>query len=367
MLFLLLFAGLVGWLKLRYGGPVRPFPDTSTVPLLSTESVEVVAELDQAPGNIAVSPDGRVFFNFHPEGRPSRKVVEWVDGMAIPFPDEEFDLFDTVFSLRIDRSGRLWTVDHGFHGVRQPRLLAFDLSRRELVHRWDIPSGIAGIGSYVQDFQVSSDGRHVFLADIGVMAKRPAIIVYDLVTATGRRVLEKHPSLTDEPYLIDAKGRRMILLGGLYAMHPALDSIGLDAAGEWLYYGAMSNQRMYRVRTADLTDESLDNVALSARVEDFGPKPQSDGISLDVEDNVYVTDVEHGALALLRHDRTLHTLLRDDRFRWLDGLSFGPDGWLYMTDSALPEIMLRSRGHIRRSAPYHIWRFRPGTDGEPGH
>ena len=121
----LVMAGLLlGFLKVRYGGAVRPFPDTTTAPLLSSETVEVVAELDEAPGNIAVSPDGRVFFNFHPEGRPSRKVVEWVDGKAVPFPDEGFPLFDAVFSLRIDLQGRLWTVDHGFHGLRQPRLLA---------------------------------------------------------------------------------------------------------------------------------------------------------------------------------------------------------------------------------------------------
>ncbi len=362
----ILIGCLIAGVKLRYGGAVKAFPDTTTEPLLSSSTVEVVAALDEAPGNIAVSADGRIFFNFHPEGRPSLEVVEWVDGKARPFPDGDFDLFDSVFSLRIDSDGHLWTVDHGFHGVKQPRLLAFDIDTRELVHRWDIPSEIAGIGSYVQDFQVATDGLHVFLADIGVMAKRPAIIVYDVEAKIGRRVLERHPSLTDDAYLIDAKGRTMILLGGLYAMHPALDSIGLDASGEWLYFGAMSNQRMFRIRTADLVDTSVSDEELGRRVEDVGQKPQSDGISLDVEGNVYITDVEHGAIALLSPGGSLQTLLRDSRFRWLDGLSFGPDGWLYMTDSALPEIMLKSHSHMRSQAPYFIWRFRPGREGVPG-
>jgi len=364
--FLAAGALLLVWMKVRYGGPVRPFADTTTVPLLNSRDVEIVATLDEAPGNIAVSAEGRIFFNFHPEGRPAMKVVEWVGGSAVPFPEKEFPLFDSVFSLRIDLQGRLWTVDHGFHGLRQPRLLAFDLDTRELVHRWDLPREVAGIGSYVQDFQVSPDGRHVFLADIGVLAKKPAIIVHDVERGTGRRVLERHPSVTDQPFLIDARGRKMVLLGGFYAMHPALDSIGLDAEGEWLYYGAMSHPRMYRIRTADLVDPSLSDDDLGSRIEDFGLKPQSDGISLDVEGNIYITDVEHGAIAVLRQDRSLETLLQDDRFRWLDGLSFGPDGWLYMTDSALPEIMLKSRAHMRRHAPYFVWRFRPGRDGVPG-
>jgi sugar lactone lactonase YvrE len=225
---------------------------------------------------------------------------------------------------------------------------------------------VAGIGSYVQDFQVSPDGKHVFLADVGVMSRKPAVIVYDVERNIGRRVLERDPSVRDHPFLIDAKGTKMLLLGGFFAMHPALDSIGLDATGEWLYYGPMSGERLFRVRTKDLLDETLSPAALSARVEDYGPKIQSDGISLDTEGNVYLTDVEHGALSILTPKRELKTLVRDPRWRWPDGLSFGPEDWLYVTDSAIPDIMLKSRAHMKGAAPYFIWRLRTGVPGIPG-
>jgi len=52
--------------------------------------------------------------------------------------------------------------------------------------------------------------------------------------------------------------------------------------------------------------------------------------------------------------------------RWADGLSYGPDAWLYFTDSAIPDLTLRSKGHIEDSAPYYIFRFRPGVEGVPG-
>ncbi|MCG8423716.1 MAG: hypothetical protein MJE77_37940 [Proteobacteria bacterium] len=47
-------------------------------------------------------------------------------------------------------------------------------------------------------------------------------------------------------------------------------------------------------------------------------------------------------------------------------MSYGPNGWLYIADSAIPDQMLRSSDHIRASAPYYLHRFRPGIAGVPG-
>jgi sugar lactone lactonase YvrE len=364
---LLVFAGALA-LKVRYGGATMPFPDRSTAPLIAQPVIESVATLEEAPGNVAVGPDGRIFFNFHPEGRPALKVVEWKDGRAVPYPDEraQSELFMAPFSLRIDRQGRLWSLDTGFHGVRRPRLLAFDLGSGALVHRWDMPRDVAGIGSFAQDFEVSPDGRWIYIADIGMVARKPAIIVYDTRARRGRRVLERDRSTLEQPFTIDSRGRTMSLLGGLYKMHPAVDSIALDDAGQWLYYGPTSGPTLYRVRTADLENASLSAAEVSRRVETFGPKPQTDGITIDHDGNLYMTDVEHGALSILTADRKLSTLIRDPRFRWLDGLSFAPGGWLYAADSDIPDIVMRSKSHIRASAPFHVWRMRVGHEGTPG-
>ena len=42
--------------------------------------LETVAETDYPPGNIAISPEGRIFFTLHPEAGPPVNVVEWVNG-----------------------------------------------------------------------------------------------------------------------------------------------------------------------------------------------------------------------------------------------------------------------------------------------
>ncbi|MEM9330063.1 MAG: hypothetical protein AAGA53_01980, partial [Pseudomonadota bacterium] len=83
--------------------------------------------------------------------------------------------------------------------------------------------------------------------------------------------------------------------------------------------------------------------------------------------NVYITDIEHQAVVKMAPDGTLTTIVKDDRIRWADGLSFGPDGWLYLADSAIPHIVLQNAEYHRSHAPYYIWRFKPGTSGAAGH
>jgi sugar lactone lactonase YvrE len=93
----------------------------------------------------------------------------------------------------------------------------------------------------------------------------------------------------------------------------------------------------------------------------------SDGLSSDAAGALYLTDPEHSALVRLGADGRLATLLRDPRLRWPDGLSFGPDGWLYVTCSALHQVIGRTPGQVRSSAPFHVFRFRPGAEAPAGH
>jgi sugar lactone lactonase YvrE len=112
---------------------------------------------------------------------------------------------------------------------------------------------------------------------------------------------------------------------------------------------------------------ALNAPALAANADAFGRKPLSDGLTTDLDGNLFITDVEHGAVHRMTPDGRLETMIRSNRVRWADALSFGPDGWLYLADSAIPDLMMRSKAHIGASAPFAIYRFRPGTDGIPGH
>jgi sugar lactone lactonase YvrE len=82
---------------------------------------------------------------------------------------------------------------------------------------------------------------------------------------------------------------------------------------------------------------------------------------------VYITDPEHDAIHVLAPDGKLETLVRDARLRWPDGLSFGPDGWLYVTCSALHQVIMRPPSAVPEHAPYQIYRVPTGAQATPGH
>ena len=364
LLILALVATTVLWV--RYGGG-SPYPDMSTAPVLNSDSLEQVLEFNEPVGNVAVNRDGRIFFTIHPESRPTgNKLLEYVRGAAVPYPSgaEQAELFDTVLGVSIDRFNRLWTIDHGNHGLRPARIVAIDLDTNVVIREQQFSPEIAPAGSFLQDLQVSADGRTIVIADASFWRKSPAIVVYDVETGDARRVLESHESVSAEKYMIRSQDREMEFLGGIVSLRGGIDGIALGP--EWLYYGAISGSGLYRVRLSDLRNESLPPGQLANRVERFSDKPLSDGMSIDVEGNIYITDVEHSSVFVVGPDRELETLIQSRHIRWPDALSFGPDGYLYLADSALPELILQSREYIDSKGPYRVFRFQPGVEGVPG-
>ncbi len=355
-------------LRVRYGGGA-PYPDLSGPPTFPENDLQVAATYDEPIGNIAVSNSGRLFFSVHPESRPpSAKVLEWIDGKAVPFPNDaaQSTLFETVLGLAIDRQNRLWTIDHGNHGFGQARLLAFDLDSREVVHEHLFSSEIAQMGSFLQDLQVDSAGQTVYIADVSFWRRNPGIVVYALAQQRARRVLDGHVSVFPQDWIIRNPSKDMVFFAGLVALKAGVDGIAISRDDEWLYYAAMNHETLYRIRTDMLRDPSLAPETVAAAVEAVGKKPLNDGLSTDIAGNILITDVEHGAILRMTPSATLETLIKSERIRWADALSYGPDGWLYIADSAIPEQMLRSKAHIASQAPYYIYRFRPGIDSVAG-
>ena len=353
-------------LLLAAGCGLQRLEDRTTAPLLPPTALEVVADLEYPPGNVAVSAEGRIFFTYHPDVSPPVNVLELRGGTPVRYPPGNLVAFETVLSLRIDRQGRLWTLDHGRFGWGQPRLTAFDLASDRVVHVFDFPRAVAGFPSMLNDFQVSPDGRWIYIAESSPLWNRPALVVYDVERRASRRLLDGHPALAPANYLLQAPGREMWIYG-LLPLRIGLDSIALDRAGEWLYLGPLSGDRLYRVPAALLQDASVPASVLASRLEDWAPKTISDGLTTDDAGRVYLTDPEHSAILTIGPERMLTTLLRDSRLRWPDGLSFGPDGWLYVTCSALHQVLFRSASARAQHAPYQIYRFRPGATAAPGH
>lgn len=354
-------------LYLRYGGG-EPYPDVTGPPRYSADRLEVVVTSPQPVGNVAVSATGRVFYTLHPEADPQGpKLLEWWAGRprAWPSPEAQAQL-DSPLGVVVDRQERLWVIDPARHGAGTAQLLAFDVASGEQLVRITFPETVAPWGSFLQDLQVDRTGSTVFIADASFWRQSPALVVVDVKSGAMGRVLEGHPSVKAQDYLVRNHIKTMTFFGGLSAFKIGVDGIALDKSEMWLYWGAMVNDTLYRARTSELRAAALRGGPLP-KVEPVGKKPLNDGLSADMLGRVLVTDVEHGAVVRMSMEGELETLVKTERLRWPDALSFGPDGWLYIADSALPHVVLTSPEHIKAHAPYHIYRLRLQVGSIPGH
>lgn len=352
-----------------YGGG-DAFPDRTDTPSLSADALELVADLPYPPGNIAVSSEGQVFFTFHPEGRPEYNLAELVDGKPQPLRLEGEAAknmhLETVLSIRIDQQNRLWMLDYANHGTGTAKIAAIDLYSRELVHYQELSSDIAGLGSHMNDFQVEPSGRYIFIADASIFGLDPALIVYDTQEKTARRVIEDHHSVEADYYIPAVEGERMLMFG-FFAVRPGIDSIALDRQAKWLYFAPVSDEAMHRVPVASLIDEALPREALYQQIERFADKTMSDGITTDNAGNIYISDLEHSAITVLNAKGELSTLYKDKKLRWPDGFSFGPNGALYVTASALQYVMAKPDSYIAEKGPYQIYKLNTGQTASAGH
>jgi len=129
---------------------------------------------------------------------------------------------------------------------------------------------------------------------------------------------------------------------------------------------------MYRVRMTDLLDTSLNDAQLSAKIEFYANKPYNGGLTIDANNNLYLTEVGRHTIGIIPPDtRQYRDYVSDPNMIWPDGVTYNSDGFMYsgaaqliqtgtFQDNATP------KGHANNAPPYRIYRFRPEAAGTPG-
>jgi sugar lactone lactonase YvrE len=357
------------FLKFRYGGGAI-YRDLSTSPLVANEKVETLATLNYPPGNIAVAANGRIFFNYHPFAKAERfapatvfELVNDASGASTPkpFPDMAFQSrYQGVFGMTVDRQNRLWFVEPCGLDHDKTRLLAFDLNTNTLAFEyWFAPKE----AQFAQDLRVSPDGKTVFIADTGLFKfTAPSIFVFDIASKTHRKLLSEHPSTQPQDWVTQTPFGPHKLGYGLVTFSVGLDGIELSRDGQWLYYGAMNHEQLYKIPTSALLDAKLSSADLAKAIVPVGKKPLSDGITIDPNDNILITDIEHGGIARMTPAGQLTTLVKSPKVIWADGVVVAPNGAVLFTDSAIPayiDPLARppAAEKLKAGAPYRVYRF----------
>jgi len=353
--------------------PVAPEPTGPTAPASQEPApepmreVEVVAELDQAPGNITVTPAGRIVMSLHQFYDPKLRVATLDDsGKLVPFAAGA--KVDSVLGIQADRDGVVWMLDNGMRSGKPRRVIGWDAEKDRKVA--DINLGKAAPkDAFVNDLVVDRDHDTIYIAD-PAGGTNAALIVVDLKTRKARRVLEGHESVVpknDLDLVVDGTPVRIRTPDGQEIRpHIGVNPIAADAKNEWLYYGPMHGDALYRVRTADLRDASLAPAALAERVERWAERPICDGISMDDAGNIYITDVGSNAVGVIGADRQYRLLAQDPRLSWPDSFSFGADGKLYVVANQLHRTARLNAGTQTATPPFHVLRIEPLAAGVTG-
>jgi len=334
--------------------------------------LEIVAELSQGPGNVAITPDGRAIVSQHALFRPEMRVVEILpDGSVRPFPnkqwaserDEEGVGLDDVLGIQSGQDGIVWMLDNGRRGSR---LVAWDTNKDRLHRIIELGPPARARGSFFNDIALDPVHNSIFISDAS--AKNAAIVVVDMQTSVSRRVLERHASVMAEPiamviggksYSVDKDGRPVARVG--------VDGITIDPQSEWVYYGASQSTDLWRIRASDLVDATLTNSELAARIERYGSRPVCDGITIDSAGNVYITDLTNFAVGVVNASGEYRILHQDERLlSWPDGMSFGPDGYIYVVANQLHLSAPFNRGQDLSKPPFYLLRFPALAPGAVG-
>lgn len=337
-------------------------------------TIEVVAEVSNTrPGNITVTPDGRVIVTQHPLDAPALRVVEILeDGSTKPFPNEDWadgpekgDVgIASTIGIAADTKGNVWVLDMGSEASK-PQLVAWNAETGKLHKRLEIPASAVTPISFLQDFALDEKRSKVYIADMTFPppggTSKAAIVVLDLETGSARRVLEGAKALmpTKRDVVIEGSLVGTKLEDGTSAPHHlGINPIAIDPAFAWVYFGTIGGDAIYRIPAKALADEDAKDAALEMAIVKYGEKRPCDGIAVDGKGRVYITDIEGSAVGVTTEEG--YTVLAHDKklLSWPDGFALGPDGWLYVVQNNLHAHPALNEGEDASVKPYHILRVK---------
>ncbi|MEW5927514.1 MAG: L-dopachrome tautomerase-related protein [Gemmatimonadota bacterium] len=322
---------------------------------MSRATLRSVATFEHQVTGVTVSEDGRIFVNFPrwTEDAPVSVAELTGDGGLRPYPDEEWnawrnakkneispeDHWVCVQSVVADGRGSLWVLDPAAPAQERvvpggPKLVQVDLASDRVVRTVAFDESVAPQGSYLNDVRFSPDGRYAYITESGAQG---ALVVVELESGSSRRVLDGHPSTqVEEDVVVKVDGEPLRRTDGRSVEFSA-DGIALSRDGRYLYWQALTGRTLYRIETEALHDEGLSGDELGGKVERVGENGVSDGLWIGESGRMYISALEENAVKVREGDRVT-TLLSDERLRWPDTFSEGPDGTIYVTASHIQDM-----------------------------
>ncbi|MGB0944830.1 MAG: L-dopachrome tautomerase-related protein [Marinomonas sp.] len=337
---------------------------------LKIGALEAVTQFeDYRGGGITITPEGRIIISMHPLDGPKVKVVEvMANGVKRPFPTQDWADgpeigkvgLSAVIGVHSDSKGVVWMLDMGSE-ASPAKLIAWDTVLNKLSHNIELPASALAANSFLQDFVIDEKHGKIIIADMTfgnfAGATKPAFVVVDIASGQAKRVLENVDTLMPED-------RDIVIEASLLASKSAegkttklrfgLNPIAMDDESEWIYFGAFTGTKIYRVPAMALVNNSLSDSQIESKIEVFGPKNPSDGIAYSKQ-GIIVSDLENSAVGLTTKGK-YQVLVQDKRLSWPDSFALS-NGYVYVTQDQLHQHPVFSQGLGNAKAPYTLYRF----------
>lgn len=340
--------------------------DRSLVPIGSIQ--EVAAFSGPGPSGIVVTPEGRTFVGFprHADDHTGMTLGELVDGKLVPYPSADVSLpsglsdakrLVSLHGMTLDKRGRLWLIDDGKRAGKQgipagaAKVVGIDLSSNSIVTSIELKDALRQ-DSHMNDLRIDlthgSQGT-AYVADSS-FGDDPALVVVDLATGKQRRVLAGHPSIVAQKDFVTQLDGVPVRYDGKNTAFPhgGVDGLALTPDSSRLFYSPLTSRHLWSLPTAALSDFGLDDRQLAAQIKDEGEKVMVDGMDMDAQGRLYMTDAEHHQVLRRWPDGRLDVVVRDPRLVWPDGVFVTADS-VYVT---LGQWSRMGQGFDTRQPPY---------------
>lgn len=191
---------------------------------------------------------------------------------------------------------------------------------------------------------------------------KSAFVVVDLKTGEARRVLESQAELMPPKHEVIINGSVMGAKrqdGSKDPLYLGLNPITIDQQNEWVYFGTVNGDKIYRIPAQILADKNASRQKQAQNIEFFSEKQPSDGMIIAPNGNIYVGDVEKNAIALSNKDE--YKIIAQDKklLDWADGFSIDKkNGYLYITQNQLHLHPALNEGEEGSTKPYHLLRIK---------
>jgi sugar lactone lactonase YvrE len=318
---------------------------------------------------VAISRTGRMFINFPRWEAPHQfDVVEVLpNGEVLPYPNAAWNSWTPgtdgsnhwvcVQAVYVDDQDKLWVVDPGspdMKGVQDQgaKVVSIDLKTDHVLRVYDL-TDLVGKKAYLNDIRVDTQTGTAYLTESAI----GGLVVLDTKEARARLVLRKHYSVKADPsHVLTIDGQELKRQGKPFRGNS--DGIALSPDCQWLYYKSLSDTRLYRIRTADLRNDTLTESDLEKRVDDLGANfTTSDGMIFDRANNLYLSDAEHNQIVRVTPQLKLSVMVHDQRLLWPDTFAWSTQGELYVTCSQIQKMPWCHGGKSTRTSPYTIYRI----------